>query len=148
MFFYGFARAFFGARAPNARLFLLRSEPKVVKPKMTYWLCITNEENWQVVKQRNVWGVAERHRNTIAKVILGDTLLMYLKQEKLVTRLKNQGSRASSRQHLRFTPIRARYLAHRRAWATNCSRFGLGSSPLTSSRSLWRSSRSFPGYSS
>lgn len=35
---------------------------------MTYWLCITNEENWQVVKQKNVWGVAQRHKNTIAKV--------------------------------------------------------------------------------
>ncbi|MBN1763494.1 MAG: EVE domain-containing protein [Methanomicrobia archaeon] len=50
---------------------------------MTYWLCITNEANWQVVKQRNVWGVAERHRNTIAKVTPGDTLVMYLKQEKI-----------------------------------------------------------------
>jgi len=37
---------------------------------------ITNEENWHVVKQKNVWGVAERHRNTIAKVNKGDTLVM------------------------------------------------------------------------
>jgi len=50
---------------------------------MTYWLCITNEENWHIVKQKSVWGVAERHRNTIAKVKRGDTLLMYLKQEKI-----------------------------------------------------------------
>lgn len=50
---------------------------------MTYWLCITNEENWNVVETKNVWGVAERHRNTIAKVNKGDTLLMYLKQEKI-----------------------------------------------------------------
>ena len=51
--------------------------------KMTYWLCITNEENWNVVRAKNVWGVAERHRNTIAKANKGDTLLMYLKQEKI-----------------------------------------------------------------
>lgn len=50
---------------------------------MTYWLCITNEENWNVVKTKNVWGIAERHRNMIAKVRTGDTLLMYLKQEKI-----------------------------------------------------------------
>jgi len=35
---------------------------------MTYWLGITNEENWNVVKLKNVWGVAEMLRNTIAKV--------------------------------------------------------------------------------
>jgi hypothetical protein len=38
---------------------------------MTYWLCITNEENWNVVREKNIWGVAERHRNTIAKVKKG-----------------------------------------------------------------------------
>jgi len=32
--------------------------------------------------------VRERHRNTIAKVIKGDTLLMYLKQEKIGDELK------------------------------------------------------------
>lgn len=54
---------------------------------MTYWLCITNEENWHIVKQKSVWGVAERHRNTIAKVERGDMLVMYLKQEKIADEL-------------------------------------------------------------
>jgi len=49
---------------------------------MTHWLCITNEENWNVIKQKNVWGVPERHRNTIAKVRPGDKLLIYVKQER------------------------------------------------------------------
>lgn len=49
---------------------------------MTYWLCITNEDNWKVIKQKNVWGVPGRHKNTIAKVKLGDKLLIYLKQER------------------------------------------------------------------
>lgn len=35
---------------------------------MTHWLCITNRDNWEVVKKRNVWGVARRHKNTIAKL--------------------------------------------------------------------------------
>ncbi|AGK61391.1 Uncharacterized protein conserved in archaea [Archaeoglobus sulfaticallidus PM70-1] len=50
---------------------------------MAYWLCITNEENWKVIKEKNVWGVPERHKNTIAKVKPGDKLLIYLKQERI-----------------------------------------------------------------
>ncbi len=50
---------------------------------MAYWLCITNEVNWKVIRERNVWGVPERHKNTIAKVKPGDKLLIYLKQEKI-----------------------------------------------------------------
>ncbi len=49
---------------------------------MAYWLCITTEENWNVIKEKNVWGVPERHKNTIAKVKSGDKLLIYLKQER------------------------------------------------------------------
>ena len=49
---------------------------------MPYWLCITTEENWKVIKQKNIWGVPERHKNTIAKVKPGDKLLIYLKQER------------------------------------------------------------------
>ncbi len=48
---------------------------------MTYWLCITNEENWKVIRERNIWGVPERHKNTIARVKPGDKLVIYLKQE-------------------------------------------------------------------
>ncbi|OYT33129.1 EVE domain-containing protein [Archaeoglobales archaeon ex4484_92] len=49
---------------------------------MAYWLCITNEENWKVIKEKNVWGVPERHKNTIAKVKPKDKLLIYLKQKR------------------------------------------------------------------
>jgi len=45
---------------------------------MTYWLCITTEENWNVIKQENIWGVQEKHRNTISKVKLGDKCLIYV----------------------------------------------------------------------
>ena len=50
---------------------------------MAYWLCITNETNWKVIKEKNIWGVPERHKNTIMKVKPGDKLLIYLKQEKV-----------------------------------------------------------------
>jgi predicted RNA-binding protein len=49
---------------------------------MAYWLCITTEENWHVILKNNVWGVPERHKNTIARVKPGDKLLIYLKQER------------------------------------------------------------------
>jgi len=41
---------------------------------MRYWLCVTNQENWE----KNIWGVEERHRNTISKVRPGDKLLVYM----------------------------------------------------------------------
>ncbi|MBA2861829.1 putative RNA-binding protein [Methanococcus maripaludis] len=42
-----------------------------------YFMCITNEENWNVVKDKKVWGVSEMYKNTIAKVEKGDMLLIY-----------------------------------------------------------------------
>jgi predicted RNA-binding protein len=45
---------------------------------MKYWLCVTNQENWKVVKEKDIWGVEERHRNTISKVKPGDKLLIYV----------------------------------------------------------------------
>jgi len=42
------------------------------------WLCILDRENWEIVQQRKIWGVAERYKNTIAKVKIGDQLLFYL----------------------------------------------------------------------
>ncbi|RSN73417.1 EVE domain-containing protein [Candidatus Methanodesulfokora washburnensis] len=47
---------------------------------MTYWLCITTEENWKIIKEKNIWGVPERHKNTISRVKPGDLLLIYVKQ--------------------------------------------------------------------
>jgi len=49
---------------------------------MAYWLCITNRDNWNVIKKKKVWGVAKRHKNTISKVKSGDTLIFYVKQER------------------------------------------------------------------
>lgn len=56
-----------------------------------YWLCITNRENWKVVQRNKIWGVAERHRNTIAKVEPGDQFLFYL-----ISEISNQLRKESS----------------------------------------------------
>lgn len=49
---------------------------------MTCWLCITTEENWQIIRKKNIWGVADRHKNTIAKVKPGDKCLIYVMSTK------------------------------------------------------------------
>jgi len=49
---------------------------------MKFWLCITNEENWEVIREKNVWGVEERHRNAISTVKPGDRLLIYVMSTK------------------------------------------------------------------
>lgn len=49
---------------------------------MAYWLCITTEENWKVIREKNIWGVSEGHKNTIMRVKLGDKVLIYLKQRR------------------------------------------------------------------
>lgn len=54
---------------------------------MNYWLCITNEENWNVIKAENIWGVSEGHKNQLSKVEIGDFLVFYLKQEKIGDRV-------------------------------------------------------------
>ena len=47
---------------------------------MAYWLCVTTEANWNVVKERNVWGVGERFKSAIQKVKPGDKLIFYVMQ--------------------------------------------------------------------
>ena len=49
---------------------------------MRFWLCITTEENWKVIEQKNVWGVQKKHRNTIAKVKPSDKCLIYVMSTK------------------------------------------------------------------
>ena len=50
---------------------------------MNYWLCITNEENWKVVKAKNIWGVPEGHKKQLNEVEIGDFFVFYLKGEKV-----------------------------------------------------------------
>jgi predicted RNA-binding protein len=45
---------------------------------MIRWLAISNFDNWDGVRKTNTWGVANRHRNTVAKVKPGDTVLIYV----------------------------------------------------------------------
>lgn len=47
-----------------------------------YWLCILSPENYEIVKKKLVWGVTDRHKNTIMQVKPRDRLIMYVIGEK------------------------------------------------------------------
>ena len=48
---------------------------------MTFWMCISTLENWDVLKKEHVWGTAKRYQNLIARTKKGDRLLIYTMQK-------------------------------------------------------------------
>ena len=48
-----------------------------------YWLCVTTNESWNVVKKQRIWGVSERNRRKIERVKPGDFLVFYVKPKKI-----------------------------------------------------------------
>jgi predicted RNA-binding protein len=49
---------------------------------MKYWLCVTSEENWHVVKKRKIWGISERNRRQMDELKVGDMLIFYVKPKR------------------------------------------------------------------
>lgn len=45
---------------------------------MSNWLCILNRENFETVKSKLVWGVAERHKKILVRTKPGDVCAFYL----------------------------------------------------------------------
>lgn len=50
---------------------------------MNYWLCITNEENWDIVRKNEIWGVNQKHKEKILNVKEGDPLVFYVKPKRI-----------------------------------------------------------------
>lgn len=51
---------------------------------VNYWLCVTNEDNWQVVKRQKIWGApAKRGRRQIESVKSGDYLVFYVMPKRI-----------------------------------------------------------------
>lgn len=48
---------------------------------MKYWICILDRRNFDIVIQKKIWGVSERHKNTISKVEIDDRLVFYITKE-------------------------------------------------------------------
>lgn len=46
--------------------------------KLTYWLCVTNDENWEIVKRKKIWGVGKRSKGSIEQVRIDDVLIFYV----------------------------------------------------------------------
>ena len=49
---------------------------------MTRWLAISNRTNWEITRKKNIWGVPQRNKNIIEQVKPGDTVLIYVSQQK------------------------------------------------------------------
>lgn len=45
---------------------------------MLNWLGVTNKENWEIIKQKNVWGVSFTLKETISKVKKEEKLVIYI----------------------------------------------------------------------
>lgn len=54
---------------------------------MTRWLAISNRTNWEIARKKNVWGVPQRSKKTIERVKPGDTVLIYVSQQKVDDKL-------------------------------------------------------------
>ena len=48
-----------------------------------YWLCVVNEANWRIVKERLLWGVSERYKRKMNEVSEGDLLVFYVKPKRI-----------------------------------------------------------------
>ena len=51
---------------------------------MKYWLCVTNADNWQIIGEKNVWGVpTKRGKRQMDAVKRGDCLIFYVKPKRI-----------------------------------------------------------------
>jgi len=48
-----------------------------------YWLCVTNQANWRVVKEKLIWGVSERYRRRMEELSPGDLLVFYVRPKRI-----------------------------------------------------------------
>lgn len=50
---------------------------------MSYWIYVTNSENWVVTKKTNILGASAKNKNSLFRVKKGDKCLVYIKGEKI-----------------------------------------------------------------
>ncbi|MFA5667315.1 MAG: EVE domain-containing protein [Candidatus Cloacimonadaceae bacterium] len=49
---------------------------------MTHWIASSNRDNWKILETKHIWGVPRRNKNLMQRVKPGDTILVYVRQEK------------------------------------------------------------------
>jgi predicted RNA-binding protein len=48
-----------------------------------YWFCVVDEDNWEIIKKKDLWGVSEGNRKRLESTQIGDLLVFYVKRHKL-----------------------------------------------------------------
>jgi predicted RNA-binding protein len=51
---------------------------------LNYWICVTDETNWNIIKKLKLWGVPKRNRVLAERVKIGDILVFYVKPKQVV----------------------------------------------------------------
>lgn len=49
---------------------------------MTHWIASSNRDNAKILEKKHVWGVPRRNKTLMQRVKPGDTILVYVRQEK------------------------------------------------------------------
>jgi len=49
---------------------------------MTHWIASSNRDNARILDAKHIWGVPKRNRTLMHRVKPGDTILVYVRQEK------------------------------------------------------------------
>ena len=49
---------------------------------MTHWIASSNRENAKILDAKHIWGVPKRNKTLMQRVKSGDTILVYVRQEK------------------------------------------------------------------
>lgn len=72
---------------------------------VNYWLCVTNEENWRIVKEKLIWGVPERRKAVVEQVKPGDLLVFYVRPKRIGGIFKAVSESFKDEERI-FTPIK------------------------------------------
>ncbi|GAI09925.1 unnamed protein product [marine sediment metagenome] len=67
---------------------------------VNYWLCVTNDENWQIIKEKKIWGVSEKCKKIISQVKIGDFLIFYVMPKKVGGILTTTSTQIMSKEKL------------------------------------------------
>ncbi|MDD2473676.1 MAG: EVE domain-containing protein, partial [Methanoculleus sp.] len=49
---------------------------------MTHWIASSNRDNQKILDAKHIWGVPKRNKTLMQRVKPGDTILVYVRQEK------------------------------------------------------------------
>lgn len=51
--------------------------------KRRYWLFVTDEDNWKIIRDKEIYGFNEKSKKDLEKLQLGDSVVIYIKGKKI-----------------------------------------------------------------